>query len=277
MTKQTALAAIVVMTHRAGCNWRNGTDLGASAASSDGRTVRSSLARPKARLGPLHSSDAATFQPPVATVPRIASVMDQSPTFAGLSKVERWLFSGTISLVVEQASSPETDASKAAAKSGLSSTVSNVIGREVFLVGFVLAWGGLVAEAAFQRGWGTSIAVAAMGVMFPLAIAASLWGCVRITAASRSARRFRDRAGVILTPGERVPMPPLPRGVEGFLVGAFGIEVGCIGASLVSTQYAAPRIAGGFFIAMGLPFLAAAAAMLLRRRRSREQTLSGRR
>jgi len=196
--------------------------------------------------------------------------MDQSLTFTGLSKLERWLFAGTIILVLEQASRPETRASKAAERNGLSSTVGNLIGRELFLIGLAFGWGGVVAVAVFERGWGTSVAAAAMASMFPLAVAAFVWGYARVTAASRAAMRFRHRNGVILTPGERVPLPLLPRRVDGLLLGVFGIEVLCLGASLVSTQYAAPRVTGGFLIAMGLLLLAAGTAMLLRRGRSPE-------
>jgi hypothetical protein len=191
--------------------------------------------------------------------------MDHGLTFTGLSRLERWLFAGTISFTLQQVARPESRTSKQAARDGLASTACNLIGREVVLIGMVVGWGGVVAEGAFARGWGATIAAPVLASVFPLAAAVFSWGCFRIATASRWARRFRYEAGVILKPSERVPTAPLPRGVGASVVGVFSLEILALGAFLLSTSYAAPQLTGGFFLAMGLPLLAVSATMLLRR------------
>ena len=190
--------------------------------------------------------------------------MDQSLTFTGLSRLERWLFAGTISFTLRQIARPESRTSQQVARDGLASTGCNLIGREVVLIGMVVGWGGVVAEGVFARGWGATIAAPVLASVFSLAAAVFAWGCFRIATASRLARRFRYEAGVILKPGERVPTAPLPRGVGASVVGIFSLEILVLGALLLSTSFAAPQVTGGFFVATGLALLGVSATMLLR-------------
>ncbi len=189
----------------------------------------------------------------------------QEPDVHGLSRLERGLFAGAISFTLQQVARPESRASKQAAGDGLASTGCNLIGREVVLIGMVVGWGGVVAEGAFARGWGATIAAPVLASVFLLAGAVFSWGCFRISTACRWARRFRYEAGVILKPSERVPTAPLPRGVGASVVGIFSLEILALGALLLSTSYAAPQLTGGFFLAMGLTLLGVSATVLLRR------------
>ena len=192
-------------------------------------------------------------------------VMDQSLPFSGLSRLERWLFAGTISFTLRQVARPESRASKHAARDGLASAGCNLIGREVVLIGMVVGWGGVVAEGAFARGWAATIAAPVLASVFSTAAAVFAWGCFRIATASRLAKRFRYETGVMLKPSERVPTAPLPRGVGASLVGIFSLEILVLGALLLSTSFAAPQLTGGFFVATGLTLLGVSATMLLRR------------